>query len=370
MLGVGIIAPFLSLYARSMGASYFMVGVIFSVFSAARIPILPYVGHWSDKRGRKPYIIGGLLGFAFTALLFIVVQSPWQFILVRMAQGISAGMLLPVTLAMLADLTPRGREGSYLGNFNTAFFLGWGVGPLLGGIIYDHLGVAANFLIMAGISLLAVALVTWRVVEVPEELRQVGTGGWWQRMSLLGHRGLLGPFLARAGSASAVGVLVAFMPLLGKDAGLSSLQVGALITADVLVMTFLQRWAGRLADRHSRVALVVGGQVCAALALFCVPWFSHFWLLFGLICVMGAGMGLALPAVTALAVSAGKERAAGMGQTMSLFNLAFSIGLLVGTSLGGLLADYWHPAAPFLLAAALTVAGAGCLLTLHRSRKV
>ena len=53
MLGIGIIAPLLPIYAESFGASGLWIGIIFSGFSISRSIFMPIVGRWSDKRGRK-----------------------------------------------------------------------------------------------------------------------------------------------------------------------------------------------------------------------------------------------------------------------------------------------------------------------------
>jgi MFS family permease len=68
MLGVGMVVPFLPIYASEMGATGVMLGVIFSAFSAARSLLMPYVGILSDRYGRKPFIVLGLGGSAAVAL--------------------------------------------------------------------------------------------------------------------------------------------------------------------------------------------------------------------------------------------------------------------------------------------------------------
>ena len=56
--GVGIVVPLLPVYAHDLGASGLYIGLIFGVFSLSRTVFLPYFGRLSDKKGRKPFIVG------------------------------------------------------------------------------------------------------------------------------------------------------------------------------------------------------------------------------------------------------------------------------------------------------------------------
>lgn len=370
MMGAGIIAPFLPLYAEKMGASGLVLGMIFAAFSLARMPILPYVGHWSDQHGRKAFIVGGLLGISVSAVLFIWATTPLTLVLIRGLQGLSAGFLLPVSMAILADVIPAGQEGRVMANYNLWFLLGWGVGPLIGGVVYDHLGVTANFILLSCLSLFAAGLVHWFAPEPKERVTTKGAPGWRDRARLVGDPRLLGPLFARCGSAAIVGCLVAFLPVLGHRLGLSSLQVGSVITTEIAVMSSLQHWAGGLADRGNRVLWVAVGQTISAVGFAFMPQAQGMAWILATAALVGAGSGLAFPALTALAISQGKQIGVGMGLTMSMMNLSFSVGIFAGTIPGGFLYDVWRLDAPFILAGALTLAGVvGLLFSARRPRE-
>ncbi len=361
MLGVGIIVPFLPLYAAQMGASAFVMGLIFSSFSAARALAMPYVGALSDRRGRKPFIIAGLMGYAVLALALIWAASPWELVLNRVLQGLFAAMVLPVSMALVADLTPPGREGAVFGGFNTAFLLGFGVGPLAGGVIFDTLGLEANFLFMAGLSLASLLMVLVMVREPRQVKKASRKGGWSQQVALLKDRPLLSVFLARALSAVGMGCFVAFLPLLAAARGLSNTELGSLLAVNVLIMTGLQVPCGWLADRWSRVGLASLGLVLSGAAKGFLPLPADFAGLMTLCVLEGVAAGLALPALTALAVSHGRRVGAGMGVTMGSFGMAMSLGVSVGPMGAGLLADWLGLPSVFYLAGGATVFGAACL---------
>ena len=75
MLGVGIIAPLLPLYAENLGASGIWIGIIFAAFSISRSVFMPVFGRLSDCNGRKLFLSIGLFCFSITSLGYIWANS-------------------------------------------------------------------------------------------------------------------------------------------------------------------------------------------------------------------------------------------------------------------------------------------------------
>jgi len=120
MLGVGIIAPLLPLYADSLGATGIWLGIIFGGFSVSRAIFMPIIGRLSDHGGRKLFISIGLLVYAIISLGYIWASSVSQLTLVRLIQGAAAGMIIPIAQAYIGDISPEGEEGTWMGYFHTA----------------------------------------------------------------------------------------------------------------------------------------------------------------------------------------------------------------------------------------------------------
>lgn len=366
MTGVGIIVPFLPLYARDLGASGVLMGLIFSSFSLSRAITVPFVGSFSDRWGRKPFIIIGLAGYAAAALLLLLTSSAAELVVNRLLQGIFAAMVLPVAMALVADVTPPGQEGRVFGGFNMSFLMGFGVGPLIGGAVYEYAGLAANFWLMAGISLAALLSVLFFIQEPPAAERLGGPRSLKGQMALVRDRPFVGILCARMGGAAGMGCFIAFLPVIGMDKGLGNLQVGVLLTANVLVMTFLQKPFGWLADRWSRLPLAAGGLAASGVLKIILPWGQNFTQLMTLAVVEGLAAGLALPALTAMAVSRGKALGEGMGLTTATFTMALSVGVFLGPVSGGYLADLAGPhGAALWLGGGATVAGALAMTGLY-----
>lgn len=145
MLGIGVIIPVLPQFAAQLGAGGFALGVITAAFSLSRGLLQPLVGDWSDRRGRKRFIVMGLIIYGMVGLLVPLAQSVAHLVYIRILQGIGAAMIVPVAMAYTSSLSPPGQEGKYMGMMNASLFCGIGFGPVIGGIIADRMGLDPVF---------------------------------------------------------------------------------------------------------------------------------------------------------------------------------------------------------------------------------
>ena len=151
-LGIGMVSPLMPIYSQSLGAKGIWLGAIFSGFSLARIIFMPLVGRLSDTKGRKTFITLGLLFYSFLSLGYIFSQNLQQLIAVRFLHGVASAMVVPIAMAYIGEISPKGEEGKFLGTFNIALFFGFGMGPLLGGVVTDNINQSASFMAMGGLS--------------------------------------------------------------------------------------------------------------------------------------------------------------------------------------------------------------------------
>jgi MFS family permease len=125
MLGLGIVGPLIPLYARDLGATGIWLGAIFSGFSFARVVLVPIAGNLSDRwKRRKIFLTVGLFLYAISSLGYLLANEVHELSIIRMVHGFGSGMVMPIAMAYVGDMTPEGEEGTYAGNLNTAIFLG------------------------------------------------------------------------------------------------------------------------------------------------------------------------------------------------------------------------------------------------------
>ena len=167
MLGAGIIAPLLPLYADNLGASVIWIGIIFAAFSISRSVFIPIFGRLSDSNGRKVFLSIGLFSFSVISLGYIWADSVQGLTLVRLVQGAAGVMVILIAQAYVGDISPEGEEGrkfgmgSTLGVFAMAFSIGMAIGPLLGGFMADVFNLNSAFYISAAAGLVGTALLIW-----------------------------------------------------------------------------------------------------------------------------------------------------------------------------------------------------------------
>ena len=355
MVGVGIIVPLLPIYAEQLGATGIWIGLIFSGFSLSRSIFSPFVGRLSDYWGRKAFIATGLFLYWLISLGFLLCNSVGDLILVRIAQGFSGAMIIPLAMAHIGDIAPENQEGRYLGSFSVSLFAGFGFGPLLGGLIMHRFGVSASFYLMSLLCLVAFLVVVFFLPSLGRQKQLEGA-------PLPKYRDLLkspvsqGLFLFRFSNAFTWGSLIAFLPLIGRQqAHLNAAQIGIVISTNILLVSVLQAPFGKLADRWDRIKLVLVGCSVFSLSMSILPSCQDFLQVLFVCSMIGASGGLALPAASAIAVEEGKRF--GMGSSMGFFNLGMSLGLATGPILAGQTSDIVGLPYAFYLATLIGLAG-------------
>lgn len=356
MLGLGIVVPILPLYAKTLGASGIWLGAIFAGFSIARSVCMPVVGRFSDKTGRKSFIVTGLFLYALSSLGYIYSYNPLSLFLVRIIQGFCSAMIVPIAMAYVGDIAPKDKEGSYMGRFNVALFLGFGFGPFLGGFVHDALSVNADFIIMGILCAVSCALV---MVYLPasdgrHQAQKVKPAAY---RNILRSAQVQGIMLFRFLNAFIRGSVISFIPLYASyRLNMSGFQIGVVVSSSVILTSFLQFPCGRLADRFNRKHLIVMGSLLYSLCVVLVPMTPGFMLLLGANLLLGALGAVPIPAASASVIEEGKKY--GMGSIMALFNVAMSLGLGIGPLVSGLIYDVFGLTRVFYFAAGFGVVGA------------
>jgi DHA1 family multidrug resistance protein-like MFS transporter len=335
-MGVGFIGPLLPLYARDLGAAGLTLGMLFAGYSVARVVFMPFIGRLSDKRGRRSFLVAGLAFYTVFSLAYISANTIGHLIVVRALHGASAGMVIPIAQAYIGDLSPKGREGSYMGTFMVSLFAAFGLGPLLGGALADRFGMHAPFYVMGVLSAVALLLI---LIFLPElGLHGVSEERRSPVRAVIGDTVIVAVILFRTVVAFGRGLVIPFLPFVAESRGASLSTIGFLLATNILLSAFLQVPFGRLADRMSKPLLISLGIVGSAGVIFAIPYCRTVGALFGVQAATGVFSALGFPAGLAMAAQAGKRFHA-MGTVMSLFNSGMSIGLIVGPLGGGLLAD-------------------------------
>ena len=134
MLGLAMVIPLLPFYATKLGASATIVGVLIAAFSIAQLASAPLWGRFSDRYGRRPALLVGLLISAVAYVIFAYASTIWLLLLSRVVQGVGGGTI-GVVQAYVADASDPNDRAKSLGWLSAATSLGAVVGPAIGSVL-------------------------------------------------------------------------------------------------------------------------------------------------------------------------------------------------------------------------------------------
>jgi MFS family permease len=365
--GFSFLYPVIPLYAVELGASVSQVGVIVATISYVTAFFLIPFGMLSDRFGRQKLLLGGLVVFTLAPLLYPLASNPEQLILFRAIHGLAAAAFMPTAVALVIELTSEAKRGEAIGWYTASTQLGLMAGPITGGFLAGHFGFNAAFYGCSALSLIGLVLAFSRLRAIahrPAVTPVEAISSWRWLGQPLAIAVLLATMLVSVGS----GTIGSYIPLYGRDFGMTEVGAGAIITAVYGSSAVLRAPAGRLADRIDRRILLIGGVALSAIAVSLFSFFHGLsqFIIIGII--FGIGMGIAM--TTSLVMAADFSSASGRALTMAISACFFQVGLAAGPTVMGYVAQVSGFKTMFLACAATLAIGLFIMLGLMRAQKV
>lgn len=172
-VGYGVFLGFFPPYARAIGLNDAQIGLVMGGQLATTMLAKPLSGRLSDRLGRKPMILVGLLLCAVTLPVVPTLTSLWLLLSVSALFGLGVAIVTPSTTALVADLVKTRRMGSAMGVFGTIWDCGEAAGPIMAGFLIASLSYAPAFGLIA-IFMAAIAVLFLVAVRDPTTPRRVG----------------------------------------------------------------------------------------------------------------------------------------------------------------------------------------------------
>ena len=353
LLGLFLLLPVLALHAGGLpGGTPLLAGLAVGAYGLTQAVMQIPFGVWSDRVGRKPLIVVGLLLHVAGSALGAVASSASALVTARVVQGLGA-VSGPVT-AFLADLTrPEARTRAMFAvgmTIGASFVLSLVMGPLLAVAI----GVAGVFWLIGGLGLVALALVLFALPAERPRAERTARAHWREAMTRRLAPYYAGIFVLHLTlTAAFIAVPHVLRDLHGLEESRHWLVYLGVFVASIALTAPLVVWSERNRS-PGRAALIGGGALAAALAALAVAQGSFDALLGALVLYFGAFNFLEARLPAALTEAAGEaSRGAALGLfATSQFAGAFAGGLLGGTLLG----SHWQVTGIFAVAAAVVVA--------------
>jgi MFS family permease len=325
------------------------LGIVAASFAITTLILRPFAGRLSDRRGRRPLLIGGAALVAVVMLAHLLTTDLAVLIGLRLLLGVAEAFYFVAGFAALADLAPPGRTGEALSFNSLALYLGLALGPLLG-----HLLLNAGGFEMAWIGGFALAVVaTLLALRIPETAQVADARNDADDAPLI-HRAAVGPGLALF---TGVAAMAGFLLLAGPHAeanGLDAWSLTFLLFGAIVVG--LRLAFARLPDRVPPMRLAaIALAGCATGLTTMAAWPGIAGLLAGTALLAG-GVAFMTPALFAAVFArvAPAERGSASGTATLFIDLGFGGGPLV---VGFVAAGAGVPAA-FAVGGAIALAGA------------
>jgi MFS family permease len=334
-LGSHMRLPVVPLYARSLGADSFMVGMINSSFLLmAGLLSLP-LGILSDRLGRKRLACGGALILSATSFLLYFSKTPMHLVWIYFFFGIGLAAFGPTMMSLVADISPPTHLGRSYGWYTTALYTSMSLGPALGGVVASELGFLQVFVISGTL----VFVTFWLIIFFLPRARHVLSGSGRSKRSaaareLLRNPPLVSCWLVTLGGCFGLGMFITFIPLHAQNRGLSVAQIGLVFAAQGICNALSRIPFGHLSDRVARRGkLVIVGLLGFSVAMVgCALSQSalHFVMAASF---LGISMGLAFTSVGALIAEVVPPESRGLA--MGGYNTCIYLGMMLSSAVMG-----------------------------------
>lgn len=340
-VGFGIVTPIFPFYIVELGVGATELGVLAASFALTRILLAGPLGGLSDRVGRKRVLLAALAGFAVSNAIYAIANSIIVMIIARALEGgISAGFY-PAANAFVSDMTTPENRGTAMGYLSMGNMVGFVVGPSLGGVLAEFLGIRLPFVVAAAASL--VTLVVLNLIVHEPERRTF-------RSELEKHRVPVREVLSKNAKAySALGVTmfsnmfalgileVAFMLDAVQRYAFTPLEIGSFFGILGVIVIIGNIGFGKTSDRIGRKWLITIGSVVAALSLYMFMHASGTVDFYLAGAILGIAISMRGPTIQAMIADLSDARA--YGSVMGTFGAISNSAYVVGPILGGVMFD-------------------------------
>jgi MFS family permease len=359
MAGMGLVAPVLSLYAKTFQVATTLIGMVITIFGVGRIAANYPAGYLSQIIGRRPLLAVGASTLVVSSIGAALARDFTTLIVWRFIEGFGSGIYMTCSLAALADTSTPQTRAHVMSLYQTAQLAGAMIGPAIGGWFAYHYGYTAPFWAYAGIACLV--LVTSFVSfedsrqPLPRKHSVEATAGGGLMTIPFAASCLMGgvSFFTRTATQYQLIPLIAY-----DDLHLNVDVIGLALMVSYLAWFMLLPLAGIIIDRFGSRSCVLWSSLGLAGSL-AIIFLGNNWFWIAMVAI-GLAQGILGPATNTYGISVipREKFGPGMGVQRTISDVGFVAGPLVVGLIDGM-GGLGHSAG--LVASILLLVGGGAV---------
>ena len=356
--GFWLLIPVLPFYLSEVfSAGNSTIGIILSCYTVAALCIRPFSGYFLDSFARKPLYLMAYFIFMTMFAGYIIAGSLTLFILFRIIQGVSFGMVTVGGNTVVIDIMPSSRRGEGLGYYGLSNNIAMAVGPMSGLFLHDA-GMSFTTIFCCSLGSCMAGFICASLVKTP------------YKPPVKREPISLDRFILLKGIPAGISLLLLSIPygmttnyvaMYAKQIGINA-TTGFFFTFMAIGMAISRIFSGKIVDRGKITQVISAGLYLVVFSFFllsaCVYLISWNNLLctvvfFAVALLLGVGFGIMFPAYNTLFVNLAPNSQ--RGTATSTYLTSWDVGIGIGMLTGGYIAEVSTFDKAYLFGACLTI---------------
>lgn len=356
--GFWLLIPVLPFYLSEVfSAGNSTIGIILSCYTVAALCIRPFSGYFLDSFARKPLYLMAYFTFMTMFAGYIIAGSLTLFIMFRIIQGVSFGMVTVGGNTVVIDIMPSSRRGEGLGYYGLSNNIAMAVGPMSGLFLHDA-GMSFTTIFCCSLGSCMAGFVCASLVKTP------------YKPPVKREPISLDRFILLKGIPAGISLLLLSIPygmttnyvaMYAKQIGINA-TTGFFFTFMAIGMAISRIFSGKIVDRGKITQVISAGLYLVVFSFFllsaCVYLIS--WnnmactiVFFSVALLLGVGFGIMFPAYNTLFVNLAPNSQ--RGTATSTYLTSWDVGIGIGMLAGGYIAEVSTFDKAYLFGACLTI---------------
>lgn len=356
--GFWLLIPVLPFYLSEVfSAGNSTIGIILSCYTVAALCIRPFSGYFLDSFARKPLYLMAYFIFMTMFAGYIIAGSLTLFILFRIIQGVSFGMVTVGGNTVVIDIMPSSRRGEGLGYYGLSNNIAMAVGPMSGLFLHDA-GMSFTTIFCCSLGSCIAGFVCASLVKTPYKPPVKREPISLDRFILL--KGIPAGISLLLLSIP-YGMITNYVAMYAKQIGINA-TTGFFFTFMAIGMAISRIFSGKIVDRGKITQVISAGLYLVVFSFFllsaCVYLISWNNMLctvvfFAVALLLGVGFGIMFPAYNTLFVNLAPNSQ--RGTATSTYLTSWDVGIGIGMLTGGYIAEVSTFDKAYLFGACLTI---------------